>query len=36
MYILVSQKGCHRKNVIIFNALQENDKKLTLLIFYHL
>ena len=33
MCILVSQNGWFRKNVEIFNSLQENDKKLTLLIF---
>ena len=38
LYFLIkfSQKGWHRKNFIIFNSLQENDEKLTLLIFYHL
>ena len=33
MCILVSQNGSFRKHVEIFNSLQENDKKLTLLIF---
>ena len=35
MCILVSQNDWHRENVIISNSLQENDKKVTLLIFYH-